>query len=42
MEEKAQEVRKVQGQGKFLHCVHTACILRTQRLGYSHKYHGWW
>ena len=21
--------------GKFLQCVHTACILRTQRLGYS-------
>ena len=23
--------------GKFLHCVRTACILRTQRLGYSPK-----
>ena len=24
-------------QAKFLHCVRTACILRTQRLGYSPK-----
>ena len=23
--------------GKFLHCVGTACTLRTQRLGYSPK-----
>ena len=24
-------------EAKFLHCVRTACILRTQRLGYSPK-----
>ena len=28
---------EVEAKAKFLHCVRTACILRTQRLGYSPK-----
>ena len=32
-----QDLRRPDTKAKCLHCVRTACILRTQRLGYSPK-----